>query len=84
MEELDPMTIPFVFKDVSCTYPANRKLAEWLSFMLDEYWEDLHWLYRRSQEYTAHGGGSVYPFDRWRKRLRKNVNLALEEFNRGK
>lgn len=80
MEELDPMNIPFVFKDISCSRPANLLLAQWLDFMLENYPDDLHWLYRRSQEYVKHGGGSIYTFPLWKKRTRKNVNIALEEY----
>ena len=76
------MKVAFIFKDVSCTIPAVKDLAEWLRFMLYNNKEDLHFLYRASQEYTLHGGGSVYTKDRWLKRLEKNVNKALEEFNK--
>jgi len=77
---LDPFKLAFIFKDVSCTKPANKPLAEWLDFMISNHKEDLHFLYRASQEYIKHGGGSVYTTTAWYKRLTKNVAIALKEY----
>lgn len=81
MENKDPREIAFIFKDVSCTIPANKELAEWLKYMLENHQQDLHFLYKESQAYVSFGGGSGYSKQRWFNRLTKNVNKHLEEFN---
>lgn len=83
-EPHDPLNLAFIFRDVSLTKPANKELAEWLDFMIVYYKKDLHFLYRASQEYIKHGGGSVYTTTAWYKRLTKNVATALKEYNSGK
>lgn len=71
--------IAFIFKDVSCTKPANKPLAEWLMFMLEEYKEELDFLYRESQLYVKHGGGSGYTKALWLKRLERNIKEFFKE-----
>lgn len=81
---VNPLTLSFIFRDVSCTVPANRPLTLWLRYMLDNFPDDLQFLYKESQLYTRHGGGSKYTFDRWKVRLNNNLNKTLEEQNLGK
>lgn len=83
-EPHDPFKLAFIFKDVSLTRPANKELAEWLDYMTEHHIKELHFLYRASQEYVKHGGGSVYTQANWNKRLIKNVTIALKEYNSGK
>lgn len=82
-EPYDPLKLAFIFKDVSCTVPANHKLAIWLQWMLDNEKDSLHWLFRESQAYIKHGGGSTYTQANWLKRLTNNVGKVLEEKKRG-
>jgi len=80
-EPYDPFKLAFIFKDVSCTVPANKELAEWLLWAQENENECLRWLYTASQQYNNYGGGANYTWKLWNKRLTKNVNNALKEFN---
>lgn len=82
IENKDPRKIAFIFKDVSCTVPATKELAEWIMFMLKNHKDDLHFLYKESQLYVQHGGGAGYSVKRWLSRLEKKTKAQLEEFNK--
>lgn len=68
---LNPEKIPFIFKDVTLTVPANKELKEWLLYMIKHYPEDLRVIHRRSQLYVKHGGSATYDFARWIRKLEK-------------
>lgn len=81
-EPYDPFKLAFIFKDTTCTIPANKKLAEWLQWMYKNENDSLRWLYTASQQYNKFGGGANYTWKRWNIRLEKNVTQALKEFNK--
>lgn len=80
---INPNDLSFIFRDVSCTQPANKPLALWLRYMLTNFPDDLEFLWRESQLYTKHGGGSKYVFEKWKHRLDINLTKILEEYNLG-
>ena len=71
----DPFKIAFIFKNRECTMPANSVLREYLQYMLDNYPEDLHFLWKKSQEYSNFGGASTYTFQRWLQKLKKDIKI---------
>lgn len=66
--------IPFIFKNRDLTIPANKILRDWLLDVLNNEPKDLLFLYRKSQEYTKHGGANTYSFDSWLRKIRKDVD----------
>lgn len=80
-EPHNPFNLAFIFRDVSMTIPANKALCEWLLWMYTNHIDDLKWLHTKSQEYIKYGGGSQYNFEQWLKRLGKNLNNTIQEFN---
>lgn len=81
--DIDPTKdLAFIFKNVQCTIPANKKLCEWLLWMCDNYPESLRFLHRHAQAYVEHGGGSVYTFKRWSGKIKKDCTKQLEELNK--
>lgn len=79
-EPFDPFKLAFIFKDISCTIPANKDLCIWLLWMFNNNQEDLRFLHQASQEYVSYGGGSKYTWKQWKHRLETNLNKCIAEY----
>ena len=77
-EDVDPTTLPFIFKNKELTVPANQLLKDWLEYMVVHNPEVLKFLHTQSQEYVKHGGANAYTFERWKKKLKKDCSKTKE------
>lgn len=77
-EDIDPTTLPFIFKNKELTVPANAELKEWLEYMVVNLPKELKFLHLKSQEYVKHGGANAYTFERWLKKLAKDCKKTKE------
>lgn len=77
-EDVDPTTLPFIFKNKELTIPANSQLKDWLMYMVDYKPDVLKFLHTKSQEYVKHGGANTYTFERWKKKLKKDCTKIKE------
>lgn len=78
-EPHDPFKIAFIFKNMQCTEPTNKPLAEWCVWAFHYDKKILKFLHKAGQEYVNHGGCGVYTFDRWTKQLERNCTKFLKD-----
>lgn len=68
-----------VFSNKECTKSPNPELREYLQYMLDNYPEDLAYLWRYTQQYTKHGGCYIMTFDYWLDKLKKDLDKQRKD-----
>lgn len=77
IEPHDPKDLCIAFKNVQCTLPANKELAEWCLWMLKHHEYTMRVLQREGQKYVGYGGCGVYDFTRWKKQLKQYCMFIL-------
>lgn len=62
-----------VFSNKECTKTPSPELREYLRFMVENHMDDLYYLWRHCQAYTKHGGCYILPWEKWKKKLVKDL-----------
>jgi len=67
------------FSNKECTQTPSPELRKYLRYMLDTHPNDLEYLWRYTQQYTAHGGCYKMVFAAWLKKLTTDLTKQEQE-----
>ncbi|WP_146613012.1 hypothetical protein [Halomonas sp. SL1] len=69
---------PHLFKNRQMNEPCGQEFKDYLKYMLENHPDDLHYIFKASQEYVNYNGSFRMTFEQWKSRLANKLNKKDE------